>query len=141
MTTYSYEYGQRWNAQLPRNDIRFLVHRMHSGTENEQVANEILARCESSGIPRHMWAACKRYALCVHNAQRSLYYRVLRGSLAALAACVLFAANTNACIPIKAQVESQNELAWSASGSMAVFNLQIDSLRSKREESFKIRVW
>jgi hypothetical protein len=79
MTTYRYEYGQRWNSLLPRRDIAFLVHRMHSGASDEEVAETILARATKSGIPERMLPACARYALCVHHEQANLYRDVLRG--------------------------------------------------------------
>jgi hypothetical protein len=48
---YRYEYGKRWNERLPRNDIKFLVNRMHCGTDDDTVANEILIRCEEKRHP------------------------------------------------------------------------------------------
>jgi hypothetical protein len=81
MTEYRYEYGKRWNAQLPRRDIAFLVHRMHCGTDDDKVVSDILERCEKSGIPQRMWPACKRYALLVHREQQQLYFDVLKGNI------------------------------------------------------------
>jgi hypothetical protein len=76
MTTYRYEYGQRWNSLLPRRDIAFLVHRMHCGTSDEEVIATILARATKSGIPESMLPACARYALYVHREQANLYRHV-----------------------------------------------------------------
>lgn len=79
MTQYRYEYGQRWNAKLPRDGIKFLVHRWHCDTPDVKVQEDIRRRCIKSSIPVNMHKTCMKYALCVHNEQRNLYRYVLRG--------------------------------------------------------------
>ncbi len=81
MTDYRYEYGKRWNAKLPRNSIKFLVHRIHCDTPDVKVQEDIRLRCVTSNISTNMHKACMKYALCVHNEQRNLYHDILRGRI------------------------------------------------------------
>lgn len=76
---FVYEYGHRWNLKLPRNDIRFLVRRMHCSTPEAEVQETIRLRCIDSNIPINMHKACMRYASCVHNDQAFLFHSVCRG--------------------------------------------------------------
>lgn len=78
---YKYEFGKRWNVRLPRDDIAYLVHRMHCSTDDDTVAGDILDRCRQANIPVSMHDACKQYALLVHRRQKDLYYAVLRGEM------------------------------------------------------------
>ena len=75
MVEYSYEYGQRWNAKLPRRDITYVVYKQHCGTSDKQVSDVIREKCEEAGIPPRMIPACIRYALIVHAKQRDLWLR------------------------------------------------------------------
>jgi hypothetical protein len=77
MTSYCYEYGKRWNSLLPRNDIRFLVSRMHCATPLEEVSKIIRQRAIQSNIPTRMLKACEQYATCVHIEQQKVYYSVV----------------------------------------------------------------
>lgn len=76
---YRYEYGKRWNSLLPRNDIRFLVHRMHCGTPIDEVKATIRQRAIASNIPARMLNTCEAYAECVHREQQATYRYVMGG--------------------------------------------------------------
>jgi hypothetical protein len=81
MTQYRYEYGKRWNAELPRNSISSLIARTHVGKSDEEIADMIKARCKQSDIPARLIAQCVRYALLCQAENRDLYRRVMSGRL------------------------------------------------------------
>lgn len=83
MAGYAYEYGKRWNVQLPRRDITTVVRRFHCATPTEEVVTEVERIARASRIPERMIAACRRYAALAHQDQADLYHRVMRGLVAA----------------------------------------------------------
>ena len=82
---YAYEYGKRWHVETPRYAIGILVNRLHVGAPDNEIAELISARIAKSPDAAKYTPAiireCARYALIVHERNRDLYRRVMRGRL------------------------------------------------------------
>lgn len=74
----SYEYGKRWNPKVPRNDIRWLVSRIHVGTSAVEIESDIRKRCVGPGYTESIVKQSVAYALECHRRNRDLYCRVMR---------------------------------------------------------------
>lgn len=79
-TQYRYEYGQRWDARIPRNAVAFLINRLHVSATTAEVEKLIRDRCaKSEGFTPRLTAQAVAYALAVHDANCRLYQYVMRG--------------------------------------------------------------
>lgn len=83
---YRHEFGQRWNALTPRNEITRIVWRFHAATPAEQIANRIKLRCQNAQLKDQRFtdaivAESVRYALIVHARNRDLFIRVTSGRI------------------------------------------------------------
>jgi hypothetical protein len=77
MTKYAYEYGKRWDARVPRVDLCWLMGRVHVGTPDETVAEDIRQR--TKGFPPTVVRQSIAYALECHRRNQCLYTHVMRG--------------------------------------------------------------
>jgi len=75
---YRYEYGKRWDARVPRNDIRQLVSRIHVGTSEAEIAEDIRKRCNAPGYTATIIRQSVAYALECHKRNRELYCYVMQ---------------------------------------------------------------
>jgi hypothetical protein len=73
MAKYAYEYGKRWLVEVPRNDIRWLMGRVHVATPDAQVADDIRMRCIGPGYSAAVIRQSIAYALECHKRNRALY--------------------------------------------------------------------
>ena len=73
-TVYRYEYGKRWDEHVPRNDIRWLMGRVHVGTCAAEIEADIRDRCAKN--PAFTPSLIKQsiaYALECHKRNRALF--------------------------------------------------------------------
>ena len=79
------QYGRKWNAKTPRNDINRIVGRLHVGTSHEEVTAAIRERVANARLANPaLWSdaiarECEEFAALVHDANRELYRRVTQG--------------------------------------------------------------
>lgn len=78
---YAYEFGRRWNAKTPRNDIKYLVDAMHVGQSDSEVTAAIESRipADNTAFTPSIRRQCVEYALLRHAANRRLYRSVMCG--------------------------------------------------------------
>lgn len=78
-TKYAYEYGKRWNARTLRRDIAWVVGNLHVGTTESEISAEIEKRLAKAGpeFTPAIRRECVAYAQLVHQANRSLFRRVV----------------------------------------------------------------
>ncbi len=80
MTEYRYEYGKRWDARVPRNDINWVMGRTHVSTPNEDVEADIRKRCSGPGFTPSIIRQSIAYAVECHRRNRLIYDRVTCGN-------------------------------------------------------------
>jgi len=79
MTQYAYEYGRRWDARIPRADIRWLVGHRHAASAADEIAADVRKRCNNPFFTPRLIEQSVAYALECHRRNRELYRRVMRG--------------------------------------------------------------
>jgi hypothetical protein len=85
MAKFAYEYGQRWNAMLPRNSLRCWVSRVHCATSDEDMIAQLRAlfpkaTANWTKTQLRLIPQCERYALAVFSQNKAVYRRVLIGN-------------------------------------------------------------
>ena len=78
-TKYVSEFGQRFDARVPRRDIALLVGRYHVGTPDADIEAWIRSRAPKD-CPETLVRHCVRYAIAVHAYNRGIFNFVQRGS-------------------------------------------------------------
>ena len=81
MAQYRYEYGKRWNAKVPRTDIKWLMSRVHVNTPDEQIAEDIRSPCIAPEYTASIIRQSIDYALECHHRNQTLYAKQMRGLL------------------------------------------------------------
>ena len=82
MTKHVHEFGRRWNAQVPRTGLRFLVDRLHVGVSDQEIADDITRRV--AGKPGFTPAIVRQsiaFAIECHHRNQGLFTRVMSGRL------------------------------------------------------------
>jgi hypothetical protein len=78
MAEYRYEFNRRWDARVPRNDIKWYIARLHVGTADEEIEANIKERCADPAYTPALIRQSVAYALECHKRNRDLYHRVMR---------------------------------------------------------------
>lgn len=77
-TRYVSEFGQRFDARVPRRDITWLVGRFHVSKPDSEIESWIRSRAPKD-CPETLVRHCVRYAIAVHTYNREIFNFVQRG--------------------------------------------------------------
>ena len=76
---YISEYGRNWRVETPREDIHWLMGRVHVGTPDSEVEADIRRRCTDPVYTPELIQEAVDYALLCHAENRDLYRYVNSG--------------------------------------------------------------
>ena len=77
MKTLRKDLGRYWDVRTPRNDIRWLMGRVHVGTSDAEIEADIRARCSDPAYTPEIIQEAIDYALLCHRENQNLYARVM----------------------------------------------------------------
>lgn len=77
------QYGRKWDVRIPRGDLRLLMGRVHVGTPDNEIRQQIrerIANCIDARWTDELIEQAADFAVACHHENQGLYVRVTRGT-------------------------------------------------------------